>query len=210
MNIERVYRKFTDRVNILSSGNGQSVGGVRQFVDTFNEAQYSILREALAADEATDLHQEVMAYYFSEAEPNGIESQRYTEYVLPEDFEHLKSLWVTAKGSCDVQLHAHQRRLTEAPSLYRDSLYEPNLAFEQTFFTVGNGKVRVYRKGFSTNVVIYYYKKPRLVDMAGYQSLGSGSQNIDPEIEGRHLEEVLDRAARIHLRNVGDQRVNMY
>lgn len=211
MNIKRVYLKFTDRVNTLSSNHGQSVGGLRQFVDCINEAQYSLLTEALSVDEATDDIQELLQVYADSKELNGISHLKYNDFKLPEDFEHYKGVWATGKfGDCTLDIDVQLRRLGEASILYNDEMYEPSLEWQETFATLIGDKLRVYTKGFTVKVTLDYYRTPRFIDIEGYNVDGVNSQNIDPELKGRHLERLIDRAARIHLRDVSDPRVNSF
>jgi hypothetical protein len=210
MDIQRVYLKFTDRVNTLSSNHGQAVGGLRQFVDCFNEAQLSVLTEAIQADEATDDLQELLQVFVRPKELSGLNKGKYYAFVLPADYEHYKTVWGELLGECTGQIDISLRRLGEASKLYNDPLYGPSAEWKETFGVIANNELRVYVKDFGVKVTLDYYKQPDLVDIAGYSVNGVQSTNVDPELTGRHLERVLDRAARIHLRNVGDPKLNVF
>lgn len=213
MRIHRVYDKFTDRVNALGSQMGQHIGGLRQFVDSFNEAQLSIMAEILQQDEADDNLMEFLSPLVKEQEPVGIAYDRYYKYAKPEDFEHTKEIVVTGRTSkCAVPLVVRKRRVGEANGLYLDPLYGPNLDYGETFSTIHSDHLRVYRHSFDlSDFMLVYYRKPTLVDIEGYtDSSGTPSTNIDPDFDGRFLEMILDRAARIHFRNTNPERAQLF
>lgn len=211
MNIQGVYQKFLDRINSLSSNHGQHIGGLRQFVDCFNEAQYSLMSEAIQSDEATDDLQELLLPFLVSKPLQGLNKDKYYSFKLPDDYEHFKDIWVTGKSdTCHKNLTVQLRRAGEASRLYEDSMYEPSIEWEETFATLAKDEIRVYVKGFSVTAKLDYYKAPRQVSLAGYTLNGVATTDIDPEFEGRQLERVIDRAAKIHLRNVNDARTNSF
>ncbi len=211
MDIQRVYLKFTDRVNALSSNHSQSVGGLRQFVDSFNEAQYSLMVEILAADEASDAMIEYLSPLVETVKLSGSLKNGYEEYPLPTNYEHFKRVDATYKaGDCTGKLEVNLRRLSEVSSLLSSSMYSPSYEWEETFCVLAGKKLRLYVDKFRTTSYLEYYRQPTEVNIEGYSIQGITSTNVNPDFEGRFLELVLDRAARLYLRNVSDPKASSY
>lgn len=211
MTVREAYLKFTDRINQLSSNHGQHVGGIRQFVDIFNEATLSVMHEILNADEATDSMQEYLSVFFKTEELTGINKGMYYAFKLPADYEHYKQAWGKySTDTCKGDIHIQLRRAGEASRLYNDAMYSPSIEWEETFATLGKDELRVYVKDFNVEVSLDYYRQPALINMEGYTNADGASVDINPEFDGRFLEIVLDRAARLHLRNTGDARIQLF
>lgn len=204
MEIKKVYLKFTDRINKLSSNQGAHIGGLRQFVDTFNEATYSLISEYLRIDSMTDEIREFLAVIRTSDEITGFERGRFFLFSLPDNFEHLDNFYVSAqKGGCTHDLYVWPVASGEESIRYVDELTCPDFEFQETFYTQIGSDLRVYVKDFILlKMYLTYYRRPNLVNIEGFlMEDGSPSFNVDPEWDGRNLEKILDRAARIHLRN---------
>ena len=213
MDIRRVYDKFIDRINANGSGLGQHIGGLRQFIDAMNESQLSLMNEILRADESTDNLVEYLSPLVKEHDTVGVAHERYYKYELPKDFEHQKDVYINGvKGEHVVPLTVRSRRIGEVGMLYNDALYGPSIGWEETFSTKHSDHIRVYRQNFDlSDFILVYYRKPTLVDIEGYtDSTGTPSTNIDPDFEGRFLEMILDRAAKIHFRNTQPERAQLF
>lgn len=205
MNIERVYSKFTDRVNVLSSNQAAGVENIRQFVDTFNEATLSIVREVIPVLGSNQELREFMQVLLTPAELSGVVQGRHYSYPLPDNFEAWSDAYVEAvKGQCKLKLRVWKADPGEETRYYSDGMYCPSFEWEETFATLGSNKARVFVKDFELlKLYLTYYREPRLVDLEGYETENGPSTNIDPEFDGRFLEMILDRSAKLHLRNVG-------
>lgn len=213
MDIQRVYLKFTDRINSLTSNYNKQVGGLREFVDCFNEAQNKVIQSAITVDEANDSLQELLSPLLKDYETVGINTGRKYLYTLPDDFEHFKGAVVDAvKGTCRAKLIARLRKVGLETHYYADAFYRPSFEWEETFCTLGDNKLRVFVTDFELEkLYLTYYKKPTLVSIEGLTDMdGNPTTNINSDFDGRHLEVILDMAAQIYLRNTGDERMNLF
>lgn len=204
MEIKKVYLKFTDRINRLSSNQGAHIGGLRQFVDTFNEATYSLISDYLKVDSVTDEVREFLTVIRTSTELTGVERGRFFLFSLPDNFEHLDSFYVNAqRNGCTHDLYVWPVAPGEENTRYADELSCPDFEFQETFYSQIGSDLRVYVKDFTIlKLFLTYYRRPKLVNIEGFlMPDGTASFDVDPEWEGRNLEKILDRAARIHLRN---------
>ena len=201
MTIQQVYNEFLYRINGLNSNIGQGVGGLGAFVSVFNQAQYSLVNQILARDEATDVEVELLSFLLKEVELTGAIRETYNTYNLPENFEHYKSGKVEAtKGTCSHDLEIYSAKAGSIDTLYNDEMYGPSFEYEQTLGLKVGTKYNVYRKDFSLGkLTLLYYTEPPAVDIEGYtQDDNSASTNIDPIFTGRALELILDQAFLLH------------
>jgi len=208
MDIRRVYLMFTDRVNSLTTNHGAHIGGLRQFVDCFNEAQMTMLNQALINDEQTDVIQEFLSYLLKDPyRTSGIEQGRFYSYQLPDKWEHIKSCYVTAhKNACTQELLVRMVRSGDETRLYMDEFSKPSFEWQETFGIISENKLRVYVTDFGLGqITLNYLVRPPAVSIEGFtDELGNLSTNIDPIWEGRNLNSLVNLAAAIHLRNVGN------
>lgn len=207
MDVRRVYLMFTDRVNSLTTNHGAHIGGLRQFVDCFNEAQMTMLNQALIVDEQTDSVQEFLSHLLRDYRTLGTEQGRYYLYPLPDKWEHIKTAYVSArKNNCEQDLLIRIVRSGDETRLYSDELSKPSFEWQETFGVVANNSLRVYITDFSlSRLTLNYLIRPPAISIEGFtDEQGNPSVNIDPIWEGRHLQTLINLAAGIHLRNVGN------
>ena len=71
---------------------------------------------------------------------------------------------------------------------------KPDFDFRETFYTIGEDSVRVYKSGFEVDTVyLTYYRYPKEVDIEGYvKSDGSNSTDIDPELDDKLIGIILN------------------
>lgn len=207
MDVRRVYLMFTDRVNSLTTNHGAHIGGLRQFVDCFNEAQMTMLNQALIVDEQTDSVQEFLSLLLRDYRTLGTEQGRYYLFPLPDKWEHIKNAYVSArKNNCEQDILIRLVRSGDETRLYADELSKPSFEWQETFGVVANNSLRVYITDFSlSRLTLNYLTRPPAISIEGFtDEQGNPSVNIDPIWEGRHLQTLINLAAAIHLRNVGN------
>lgn len=198
---------FTDRVNSLTTNHGAHIGGLRQFVDCFNEAQMTMLNQALIVDEQTDSVQEFLSLLLRDYRTLGTEQGRYYLFPLPDKWEHIKNAYVSArKNNCEQDILIRLVRSGDETRLYADELSKPSFEWQETFGVVANNSLRVYITDFSlSRLTLNYLTRPPAISIEGFtDEQGNPSVNIDPIWEGRHLQTLINLAAAIHLRNVGN------
>ena len=203
MDIRRVYNQFSDRINSLTSNQAQHIGGLRQFVDVFNTATLSLIHDAIQAESLTDDVQEFLAVIREEKRLVGVEHGRYYLFTLPEDLEHIDTVYIDGlRGGCTHDIYVRIVPSGEENIRYMDSLSAPSFDYQETFATLIANKLRVFYNDFAIQRAhLTYYRKPILVNIEGFiMEDGSPSVNINPEWEGTHLQRIIDRAAQLHLK----------
>ena len=117
-------------------------------------------------------------------------------FSLPSDFFSFSNIsGVFTKGECTVTDFTMWEAKNENPhELLADSFNKPDFDFRETFYTIGEDSVRVYKSGFDVDTVyLTYYRYPKEVDIEGYiKSDGSNSTDIDPELDDKLIGIILN------------------
>ena len=125
----------------------------------------------------------------------------YFEGKLPEDYLYFSRIIPLAKrDNCVNQtLLTHLVEEANVPDLLQDFSTRPSWEWRETFHTLINNKLRIYKDKFSIPKVDFvYYRKPRKMDIQGYvHEDAKDSTNVDLEFKDDVAEIILDYAASI-------------
>ena len=126
----------------------------------------------------------------------------FFEAKLPEDYLYWKRIIPYAKkGDCLNQpFRSDLVEEANVPEYLQDYLRKPNWDWRETFHTLLNNKLRIYKDGqFNIQKVdLVYYRLPKKMDIQGYtHEDGSSSSNQDLEFKNDVAEIIIDYAASI-------------
>lgn len=192
--IENVYQQFLNQVNRNATNNRINVDKPR-FVLLFNDIQNRYVEWILEKR-----NEDVIRYVAPLLKPNykltkSSTSHTYDEFTLPSDYFDLANLHVHASNdNCkDIEVKAWEAKIEDVEEIYNDEFQKPSLAWRETFFHTGNGKVQIYKKDFKIQeAFLSYYRYPKQVDISGYIKLdGSSSQSINPEFDDKVVGRIL-------------------
>lgn len=121
------------------------------------------------------------------------------DFYLPTDFfDYSRSYSIASKGSCKNRKLTNWRYKNKNLDLFLpDENNKPSFAYEETIVKLVNGKLKVYKDGFSIDKqYLDYYKQPKAIDIEGYVNYdGSPSSNIDPDFSDQFVDEIVERVA---------------
>ena len=212
MNIKLAYLYLTDKLNKLSSNFNQNLA-YHVAVRAINEAQYYWLDERLKAEEVNKTVQRELQFLLQKVEPSLFaEESKFNEYSLPQDYYHPSLLDITVSlDGCELSVDNDFIENANVSTYLQDEMTRPDYAWEQIFSTFRDNKLAVYKDttpGYEiTKIVLHYYRRPVIVDMAsGHVNVdGTLSQDIDLEFAESASYEILDIAAKILAGNINDQ-----
>ena len=212
MNIKTAYLYLVDKLNKLSSNFSQNLP-YQVAARAINEAQYYWLDERLKTEEINKTVQRETQFLVVPSIPLvDSETDSYIEYKLPDDYYHYSMLDVVAiNGSCKFTLNVNLIENSNVSTYLQDEMTKPDYDWEQSFCTVRHGKLAFYKDQTPNygidSLVLFYYRKPKLVDIASghLNETGLLSTDVDLEFSESSSYEILNIAAKILAGNINDQ-----
>jgi hypothetical protein len=200
MDVGTVYVKVKDRLNKGSSHN-QNITP-RQFVYAFNKMQLHWFDQRVKAEEADKVRQNELQQFIVDIYKTPTNNSKGSFYTieLPEDYFYYKRVIIQAKkGSCSGTLYAYPIEESLVNRYLQDEFNTPSFLWQETFYTVGDNKLRVYHNNdFSVSeIYLVYYRCPKDIDMEGITHTDRDGVNVDPELDKTNLEEVIDLTVRL-------------
>jgi hypothetical protein len=213
MNNQTVQLKVKQRLNKLASNDYDNIE-TWQIVEAFNKAQVEWSRRQLhggniykEGDEYSKRRIDDMQTLLRELELNGIQEDNYFETTnFPVD-EYLEFKRVTAhaKDECCPEPRVMTVYLSEEANvnlIMRDPLKRPDFTWAETFCTILDNKIRIYKNKDFTIVkpVLTYYKRPTYIEFAGIANPYTGvipPADVESEFKDDVVELIIDETAAI-------------
>lgn len=198
MTYEWIYTRVKDKLQKWSSNAGQNITE-RVFIDTFNEALLHWFNRRIKNKEVNQDNQESLQRYLKEVCLKPKKGKNSYLIDFPEDYFYYSRIYGNCtNGDCEHEVYANPREEGNVNSLLKDSFHKPSFSWQDTFFTLGNNKIRFYIDGFTcSDIVVVYYKCPILL-----------TQDGDTDLVKHDLEEVIDLTVQILAGDIQDPRYN--
>jgi hypothetical protein len=136
------------------------------------------------------------------------ENSHYFE--LPKDYFDLANILSKAKcKKCVDNILLWEVKSQNFNELLNDDNNKPSFFARESFYYLGNNKVRVFRdSSFEINsVLLTYYRYPKKIDISGYVSIdGADSQDVSPEWDDRAMDRIISIAVKdlsVNAENLG-------
>lgn len=203
MRIEEAYLKFLSKVEKNLTNDSLSADRDR-FVLLFNEAQNKFIEGVLerrAIDEVEYIQRLVVQ---KKPLSNIKDLLNSNEFAIPDDYFYFINLEVVGASDCgNATFLAWQVKLEDVQELLHDKFNKPSFDFRETFYTIGEDSIRVYKDDFSIDkVFLTYYRYPRQVDISGYiKADGTQSSSVDPEWDDKVTDRILSICAKDFITN---------
>ena len=206
MKVRIVYKNVKDRLNKGSTDYNQNISE-RQFVFAFNKMQMYWLNRKIKVDEANQDIQESIQEFIEEIEFTPTNKSEYSTIDLPDDYFRYKRVKGIKCGDCDTVVYAYPREEKNVNRLLSDSTQNPSLEWEETFFTLGNNKIKFYTdsKFSCSKLLLVYYRCPTPIDMKEIKYEDRQGTDIDPEMDKIELEEIIDLTVQLLSGDISDQ-----
>jgi hypothetical protein len=200
MSVGTIYAKVKDRLNKGSSSHNQNITE-RQFVYAFNKMQLHWFDQRIKAEEADKVRQNELQQFIVDFCKTPTNNQKgFYNIDLPEDFFYYKRVTATAKkGNCEGIIYAYPIEESLVNRYLQDEFNTPSFLWQETFFTIGADKLRVYHNNdFSVSeIYLVYYRCPKDIDMKGVTHIDGDGVDVDSELTKTNLEEVIDLTVRL-------------
>lgn len=199
MTSKTAYDKFKLRFNKLDTNFSIELTELK-FCELFNKAQYHFIDQLLKIESSTKENQKDLQQLLVDVNLTGVHSSNKYEVDLPDDWYWVVRANAIASNECGNVLNCILVDETIVNKLYQNSNWKPSLEWEETFFTIGANKVRIYTDDFrlkSCNLV--YYREPIKIDIkTGEKNIyGEMSKDVNPEWNDSIVEEIIDLAVLI-------------
>lgn len=201
--------KLKQRLNKLDSNDYDNIE-CWQFIEAFNKAQIEWCRRNLhggnmykEGDELSKKRIDDLQPLLIELSLTGNQTDTYFEtnnFPLDQYLE-FKRVSTQAKDDCcnPRSMTVYLSEEANVPLLLRDPLKNPNFDWGETFCTMLNNTIRIYRKDFDIiNPVLTYYRKPTLIQIEGCVNPYTGqvsTTNVNSEFKDDLVEVILDDTA---------------
>ena len=204
MTIQEAFIRFKEGVNRNLKNDDVSTDRGR-FILLLNEAQDRYMSWMLEKRHEDDIR------YVERMLKNDLELSKsgmvldHCDFEIPDDFYDLVNLQVYAtSGKCRARLKVFENKSEDIERFCGDPFQKPSFKARETYYTLGDGKIKIYTDGFEVDkVYLTYYKYPRRVDIEGYINIdGDYSQDIHPEWDDRNMYRILRIAVHLHNYNL--------
>lgn len=201
--------KLKQRLNKLDSNDYDNIE-CWQFIEAFNKAQIEWCRRNLhggnmykEGDELSKKRIDDLQPLLIELSLTGNQTDTYFEtnnFPLDQYLE-FKRVSTQAKDDCcnPRSMTVYLSEEANVPLLLRDPLKNPSFDWGETFCTMLNNTIRIYRKDFDiVNPVLTYYRKPTLIQIDGCVNPYTGqvsTTNVNSEFKDDLVEVILDDTA---------------
>lgn len=197
-----IYTKLLLKVNKGNSG-GNIIIDKPRFVLLFNECKNRWVGKTLKSKDSI-LIDSLWETIDNIEILNGIESETYTDFIIPDDYYELIGGTCEAyRKPCTRTLYMREVKNQNKSILKFDVNQRPNFDYEWTFCTVQKKYVRVYRTDFKVKKVnVEYYKYIPDIDIEGYLRIDdTPSTNIDINISDQYVDEMINMTAEEFMRD---------
>lgn len=204
--------KVKQRLNKLASNDYDNIE-TWQIIEAFDKGQVDWCRRNLhglnivkEGDEQSTRRIDDLQILLTQFTLNMNNKQTYYESVnFPPDYLQWKRISAGATSDCCPDPKPMVIYLAEAANvdtLLRDKNKQPSFEWGETFCVMSNNSVKIYTNGLfkPVNVVFYYYRQPRKIQIAGVQDPYTGiipAVDVIPEFKDDLVELFIDEAVKI-------------
>ncbi len=221
MNIATLQLKFKQRLNKLDSQDYDNIEPW-QIVESFNKAQLEWCRRNLhgnnlykEGDELSKRRIDDLQVLLVELPLTGNQNDVYFQsdnFPDKEIYLEYKRVNVSAVTECCPDPRPMTVYLAEEANvniILRDSLKNPSFEWAETFCTLINGQIRIYKNEEFTLVdpSFTYYRQPVKIEIAGYVDPYTGvtsAVDVEPEFKDDLVELMIDEAVAIISGDIAD------
>ena len=201
--------KLKQRLNKLDSQDFDNIE-CWQFLEAFNKAQVEWCRRNLHGGNMYKEGDELSKRRIDDLQPLLVELS-LTGVVFDDYFEsnnfpietylEFKKVTTKAKDDCCTprSMTVYLAEEANVPLIMRDPLKNPDFGWGETFCTMLNNTIRIYRKDFDiVDPILTYYRQPAIVETAGCVNPYTGNVSafdVECELKDDIVEVILDDAA---------------
>lgn len=212
MNNNTLRLKFKQRLNKLSSNDYDNIENW-QIVESFNKAQIEWVRRMLhgnniykEGDEQSKRRIDDLQILLKQFNISGVDKIKYFESTNfpPTNYMEYKRVSTNAKDNCCPKPRSMTVYLVEEANVdmyFRDPLKKPDFSWGETFCTLIDNKIRIYKDGFDiVKPTLTYYRQPVNIEIKNTLNPYTGNtslNDVECEFKDDIVEIILDEAVSI-------------
>jgi hypothetical protein len=205
MDSKTAYRKFKLRLNKLDTNFSQHIDE-KKFCELFNKAQYHYISSLVKSENVNKDNIHKLQQLVVDKDLVGSTQDNIYVVDLPTDW-----YWVIRVSciddKCKNTLNCILVQEGNVNRLLQLDGWKPSVEWEETIFTIGDNKLRIFTGDFgiqSCNLV--YYREPIKIDIeTGENNIyGVTSEDVNPEWSDDITEEIIDLAILIASTDISD------
>lgn len=196
MTSETVYQKMIEKVNKNHTNELISLDRARA-VYLFNEEANKFIEWTLTKKsnyQIEDIQHLLTTVHLKKGEVLG----NRTKFLFPDNLFSFVNVDIKAKSPCgSTPLLGFQVKPENVHEVIMDENNKPSLKFRETFYTIEDGGVYIYKDKFEIDSVeLKYYRYPKPFNLEGYIQIdGSNSFSQDPEFPDRIVDRIISMCA---------------
>ena len=211
MNVGTIQIKFRQRLNKLASNDYDNIE-CWQIVEAFNKAQIEWCRRQLHGTNAMKEGDEMSKRRIDDLQilltTQTLVGTAFNDHFQsnnwPTNYLEYKRVSTEATNECCKDPRSMTVYLAEEANidlLMRDELKRPDFDWGETYCTLTNDTVKIFRRDFNVvNPSLTFYRKPRNIEIVGcvdpYTEITSLA-DVDPEFKDDIVEVIIDDAVAI-------------
>jgi hypothetical protein len=219
MNNTTLQIKFRQRLNKLASNDYDNIE-CWQIVESFNKAQIEWCRRQLhgsnptrTSDEQTKRRIDDLQILLTTQPITGsIQSEYFLGTNFPNNYMEYKRVDTDATTECCKKdprsMTVYLAEEANVDLIMRDPLKRPDFEWGETFCTLANNTIRIYKREFDVvNPRITFYRKPRNIEIEGCSdpyTNNISAVEIESEFKDDIVEVIIDEACAIIAGDIND------
>lgn len=200
MNFEESYQKYL----VLSESNGTTSNlstDRSRFAVKYNISQNKTI-EWFIENNSTDDNRYLQSIKkpYENLTGTNIEEE-YKQFLIPADyFDFINLRVVGSNDTCLSQrLKSEEVKAENVDNLYLDPNSEPSFKYRETFYTLTNDNVQVYRKNFNIDSAeMSYYRYPKQVELVDPENPESVFKNEILDFDDKLINRIIFMTVSLH------------
>lgn len=180
-----------------------------EFVLLYNEQRLVWLEEKLSKKGGDiDIH-DLEQLLKKDAPLNKVKDDtNSSHFEMPDNYFKFDSSYsIAKKGKCERPITNWLVKSRNVNVLLNDTNSSPSFEYEETICIISEGNLVIYKGDFTIlETFLNYYKEPLAIDIEGYTKIdGTPSTTINPELDSKSVNEIINRCAMEVVRNYENQ-----
>ena len=205
MTSKTAFAKFKLRFNKLDTNFSDELSE-KIFCELFNKAQIHFVNKLLDTEAANKDNSSILQQILKNVKLTGIHQDNIYLVDIPEDWN-----WIIRVSCIDTKCNNTLNCLLvqegNVGRLLQNENWKPSVEWEETIYTYGDNKLRIYLDNFRLKECnLVYYRNPIAIDIkTGKHNINDlPSTDINPEWADSIVEDIIDLAVLIASTDVSD------
>ena len=212
MNFEESYEKYL----VISESNGTTnklSTDKSRFAINYNIAQNKVI-EWFIENNNSDENRYLQSIKIPDESLSVLDKKEdYKQFSLPAeyfDFINLKVLGSNEK-CLGQRFKVIEVKAENVHNLYLDTNYEPSFKYRETFYTIAQDAIQVYKKNFDIDSAdLSYYRYPKQIELVDPENPESNFKNDTLDFDDKLINRIIFMTASLHSLSTDDQKYQAF